>query len=101
MQMSYRNEQNLPKERMNSLVPNSKTYHVISIKIAVTINSIVQNFAPSNLENLAKRSICNYAICAIGMQIGNYRAYATMPRNEFSTNNQDLRKNPIEATIVL
>ena len=24
--------------------------------------------------------------CGFGMQIGNYRAYATMPRNEFSTN---------------
>ena len=28
------------------------------------------------------------------MQTGNYRAYATMPRNEFSTNDQDLRNNP-------
>ena len=34
------------------------------------------------------------------MQIGNYRAYATMPRNEFSTNDKDFRKNPTLATIV-
>ena len=40
-------------------------------------------------------------LCAFGMQIGNYRAYATMRRNEFGTNYQDLQKNPIEATIVL
>ena len=35
------------------------------------------------------------------MQIGNYRAYATIPRKEFSKNDQDLRKYPTEATIVM
>ena len=35
------------------------------------------------------------------MQIGNYRAYATISRNEFSKNDEDLRKNPTEETIVL
>ena len=35
------------------------------------------------------------------MQIGNYRAYATIPRNEFSKIDQDLRKNPTEATSVV
>ena len=34
------------------------------------------------------------------MEIGN-RAYATMTRNELSTNGEDLRKNPTEATIAL
>ena len=33
--------------------------------------------------------------------MGNYRAYATIPRNEFSKNNQDLQKNPAEAKIVI
>ena len=47
---------------MNCLVSNCKTYHVISDKTAVTINSTIQNWAPSNWENLAKRSIYNYAI---------------------------------------
>ena len=31
--------------------------------------------------------------------IGNYRAYATKPRNEFSKNNQDLQKNRTEAKL--
>ena len=35
-------EQNFPKERMNCVVSNSKTYHVTSDKTAVTINSTVQ-----------------------------------------------------------
>ena len=35
------------------------------------------------------------------MQISYYRAYATIPRNEFSKIDQDLRKNPTEATIVV
>ena len=39
--------------------------------------------------------------CAFSMQIGNYIAYATIPRNEFSKIDQDLRKNPTEATIVV
>ena len=34
------------------------------------------------------------------MQIGHYRANATIPRNEFSKNDQDMRKNPTEATII-
>ena len=45
-----------------------------------------------------------YAImhfCAFSMQIGNNRAYATMPRNEFSKIYQDMQKNPTEATIVV
>ena len=62
MQMTFRNEQNLPEKRMDCLLANCKPYHVISDKIAVTINSTIQNFAPSNGENLAKRSICIYAI---------------------------------------
>ena len=65
MQMSFPNVKNLRKERMNCLVSNGKTYHVISDKIAVKINSIIQNWAPSNWENVAKRSICNYAIFCI------------------------------------
>ena len=48
---------------MNWLVSNCKTYHVISNKIAVTINNTIHIWAPSNWENLAKRSICNNAIC--------------------------------------
>ena len=39
--------------------------------------------------------------CVISMQNGNFRDYATIPRNEFSKNDQDFRKNPTEATIVL
>ena len=35
------------------------------------------------------------------MQIGNYRACATILRNEFSENDQDLQMNPTEATVVL
>ena len=65
MQMSFRNEQNLPKEGMNCLASICKTYRVISDKIAVTINSTIQNWAPSDRENLAKRSICNYPILCI------------------------------------
>ena len=83
MQMSFLNEQNFPKERLNCHVSNSKMHHVISDQIAVTIKSIIQNWAPSNWENLAKRSICNYFLCAFGMQIGNYRAYSTIQRNKF------------------
>ena len=48
IQMSFRSEQNLPKERTNCHASNCKTYHVISYKIAVTINSTIQNLAPSN-----------------------------------------------------
>ena len=40
-------------------------------------------------------------LCAFGVQIGNYRAYATMPRNKFSTNDQDLRNNPTEANCLV
>ena len=39
-------------------------------------------------------------ICAFSMQIGNYKVYATIPRNELSKNDQDLRKIHTEATIV-
>ena len=39
--MSFRNEQNFQKNLMNCLVSNSKSYHVISDKIAVTINSTI------------------------------------------------------------
>ena len=35
------------------------------------------------------------------MQIGDYRTYATITRNEFSKNDQDLRKTHQEATIVV
>ena len=59
--MPFRNEENLPK-RMNRLVSNCKTHNVISDKIAVTIYSTIQNWAPSNWENFAKRSIYDYAI---------------------------------------
>ena len=60
MLMLFRNEKNLPKERINCLVANCKMYHVISDKIVVMINSTIQN-----LENVAKHSICNYAIFCI------------------------------------
>ena len=33
--------------------------HMSSDKIAITIDSTIQNWAPSNWENLAKHSICN------------------------------------------
>ena len=65
VQMLFRNEQNFPKERLNCLMSTSETYHVISDKIAVTINSTIQNWAPSNWENLPKRRICNYAFLCI------------------------------------
>ena len=65
MQISFQNEQNLPIKRIYSLVSNSKMNHVISDKNAVTINSTLQNWAPSNWENLAKHNICNYAIFCI------------------------------------
>ena len=35
------------------------------------------------------------------MQIGDNRANATIPRNEFSKNDQDLQKNHTESTIVV
>ena len=79
---------------------NRKTYHMISDKIAVAINSTIQNWAPIPRENIAKRSICNNAF-VFSMAIGNYRAYATIPRNDFSKNDNYLRKNPTEATIVM
>ena len=37
--------------------------------------------------------------CEFRVQIDNYRAYATIPRNEFSTNDQDLWNNHTDATI--
>ena len=45
--------------------------------------------------------LCN--LFAFSMQIGNYRACATIIilRNEFSKNEGDFRKNPTEAIIVL
>ena len=54
---------NLPKERMNYHMSNCKTYHLMFNEIAITMNSTIQNWASSNWEKLAKRSICNlYAI---------------------------------------
>ena len=38
--------------------------------------------------------------CVFSMQICNYRAYSTIPRNEFSKNDQDCRKNTTDMTIV-
>ena len=35
------------------------------------------------------------------MQIGDYRAYAKIPRKEFSKNDQYLQKNPTGAAIVM
>ena len=85
---------------MNCFASNCITYHEISDKIAVTINcySTIQNWAPSNLENLAAFIIMQ--LCAFSMQIGNYRANAKIPRTEFSTKDQD-EKNNTEETIVL
>ena len=40
-------------------------------------------------------------LCAFSMQIGNNRAYATIPSNEFSKNDQQLRKYPTEAITVV
>ena len=54
MQMSFQTEQNLPKKRMNCLVSKCETYHAISDIIAVTINSTIQNWAPSNWERPRK-----------------------------------------------
>ena len=39
--------------------------------------------------------------CVFSMQIGDYRAYATILRNEFSENDQDLRNNPTETTMIV
>ena len=76
-------------------------YHVISDKIAVTMNSTIQ-IGRHQIERTSQSAACAIMqFCAFNMQIGNYRAYATIPRNEFSTNDQDLRKNPKEATIFL
>ena len=65
MQMAFCNKQNLSKERTSCLESNCKMYHVMSDTIAITINSIIQNWATSNWENLAKRRTYNYAIFCI------------------------------------
>ena len=59
------NRAELAEKTYELFVSNLETYHAISDKIAVTINSTIQNWAPSNWENLAKRSIYNYAIVCI------------------------------------
>ena len=64
---------------MDFLASNCKTYHVTFYKIGVMI----------------------IQCCAFGMLIGSYRAQATIVANEFIKNDQDLRNNPTEATIVL
>ena len=51
--MPFRNEQTLSKERMNYHVSNSKTYHVNSDKIAVSINSIIK-FWRSQIERTSQ-----------------------------------------------
>ena len=100
MQMSFRNEQNFPKEHMNRLVTNSKTDHRISDKTGVMISQF-KIWRHQIEKTLQSAAFVILHFCAFSIQIGNYRAYATIQRNEFSKNNQDLRKNPTEATIVV
>ena len=76
MQMPFRNEQNLPKKRMDCLVSSCKTYHVIFDKIAVKINSTIQNLAPSNERTSQSAAVAIMQFCEFSVQIGKYSAYA-------------------------
>ena len=99
--MLFQNEQNFPNERMNCLVSNRKTYHVISDKIAIskTAQFKIWRHQIERISQIAAFVIMHF--CSFSMQIGNYRVYATIPRNEFSKIDQDLQKNPTEASIVV
>ena len=84
-----------------SLVSNCKTYHVISDKIAQRYTAQFETGRHQIERTLRNAVFAIMQFCVFCIQISNKRAYATIRKNEFSKNNQDFRKKPTEATMVL
>ena len=90
------------KNVLNVLCQTVKFIMLFSNKIAVTLNSTIQKLGAIQLREPRKAAAFEIMhVCAFSIQIGNHRAYATIPRKELSKNDQDLRKYSTEATIVM
>ena len=80
-----------------SLVSNCKTYCVIFHKITYRYTAQFE-IGRHQIERTSRSAaFVIMQFCAFSMQIGNYRAYPIIPRNEFSKNDQELRQNPSKA----